>query len=260
MSESTDLNPTNRFTGLADIYARHRPDYPAAALAYIVQRGQLRADSLVADIGCGTGISSRQFAQLGFQRVIGIEPNADMRRQADAASMGPGTVPPVFREGTAEATGLGDATADLVLAAQAFHWFVADAALREFHRILKPSGWVALVWNERDESDPFTGAYGDLVRSHCQAAEVEGTRQRSGEPLLVSPYFQRGERAVFSHEQVVDEEGLIGRAMSVSYAPREPERAAAFQAALRDVFARFQRTGQAVMRYQTTVISAQRRD
>jgi SAM-dependent methyltransferase len=259
MSEPADLNPTSRFTGLADIYARHRPDYPAAALGYITQRCELRPAALVIDVGCGTGISARQFAQLGF-RVIGIEPNADMRRQAEATGVPPGIVAPVFRDGTAEATGLADASADLVLAAQAFHWFVADAALREFHRILKPAAWAALVWNERDESDPFTGAYGELVRSHCQAAEVEGTRQRSGEPLLVSSYFQRGERAVFSHDQVVDEDGLIGRAMSVSYAPREPERAAAFQIALRDVFARFQQAGQVVMRYQTTVISAQRRD
>jgi ubiquinone/menaquinone biosynthesis C-methylase UbiE len=259
MSEPADLNPTSRFTGLADIYARHRPDYPAAALAHIVQRCELRYDSLVVDVGCGTGISARQFAQLGL-RVIGIEPNADMRRQAEAVAVPPGTAGPVYREGTAETTGLGDATADLVLAAQAFHWFVADAALREFRRILKPGAWAALVWNERDESERFTGAYGDLVRSHCQAAEVEGSRQRSGEPLLVSPYFQHAERAVFGHEQVVDAEGLIGRAMSVSYAPREPERAAEFQAALRDVFGRFQHAGQVVMRYQTTVISAQRRD
>jgi SAM-dependent methyltransferase len=259
MSEPADLDPTRRFTGLADIYARHRPGYPVAALAYIVQHCELRPDSLLVDVGCGTGISTRQFAQLGF-RVFGIEPNADMRRQAEAVTMPPGAVAPIFRDGTAEATGLADASADLVLAAQAFHWFVADAALREFHRILKPGGWAALVWNERNESDPFTGAYGEVVRSHCQAAEIEGSRQRSGEPLLLSPYFQRGERAVFSHEQVVDEDGLMGRAMSVSYAPREPEHAAAFQAALRDVFARFQQAGQVVMRYQTTVISAQRRD
>src|SRR5262245_27098928 len=131
MSEPADLNPTGRFTGLADIYARHRPDYPAAALAHIVQRCELQPDSLIIDLGCGTGISARQFAQLGF-RVIGIEPNADMRRKAEAAGMPPGTVAPVFRDGTAEATGLGDASADLALAAQAFHWFVADAALREF--------------------------------------------------------------------------------------------------------------------------------
>lgn len=259
MSDLANLNPIGRFSGLADVYARHRPDYPQAALAYIVKRCQLRRGSLVVDVGCGTGISARQFAQLGFE-VIGIEPNAEMRKQAEGVTVESGTIAPVFRDGSAEATGLEDGSADLVLAAQAFHWFVAEVALAEFGRILKPGGWVALVWNERDESDPFTGAYGELVRGHCQADVVEKSRQRSGEPLLASPCFQRGERVQFRHEQSVDENGLIGRALSVSYAPRAPERLEVFKSALREVFGRFQKDGQVVMRYQTTVVSAQRPD
>jgi SAM-dependent methyltransferase len=146
-----------------------------------------------------------------------------------------------------------------VLAAQAFHWFELDDALREFHRILKPAGWAVLLWNERDESDPFTAAYGAVQQSVSDAAAMEQSRQRSGEPILVHPQFQNAERVRFSHEQVLDEEGLLGRALSVSYAPRDPIAVEAFKEALQRVYTRFQQGGRVVLRYQTTVVVAQRR-
>src|SRR5690606_4672034 len=106
---------------------------------------------LLVDVGCGTGISTRLFAARGV-RVLGIEPNADMRRQAAQTPPPGGGSPPEYRAGTAEATGLPAGCARAILAAQAFHWFDPDGALREFRRILEPGGWVALMANERDES------------------------------------------------------------------------------------------------------------
>lgn len=251
-------DPTGRFTGLAEEYARSRPDYPAAAIDFVLERCRLQAGSMLIDVGCGTGISSRLFAARGLQ-VVGIEPNAEMRRHAEAHAPAASAPAPVYREGRAEATGLADACADSVLAAQAFHWFQAEAALREFHRILKPNGWLILMWNERDESDPFTAAYGAVIRSTVEAARLEHERHRAGERIFSSPLFTATQRAEFSHSQALDEAGVLGRAMSVSYAPSETEQRALYQSRLREEFARFARDGTVVMRYRTTVYTAQRK-
>ncbi|MFO0927726.1 MAG: class I SAM-dependent methyltransferase [Gemmataceae bacterium] len=255
MTDLTGHNPRGRFTGLAELYARCRPDYPAAAIDWIVARCGLGPGSLLVDVGCGTGISARQLAARGIP-VIGVEPNADMRRQAEAAGG-----PPHLRyhPGTAEATGLPDGVADTVLAAQAFHWFDAPAALAEFHRLLRPDGWAVLVWNERNERDPATAAYGAVLTSAPGASTIESERFRAGRALLESPLYQDGEVRAFAHSQPLDDDGLVGRAFSASYAPREAPHAEAFEKALRDVFARYQRDGVFDLRYVTTVYLARRR-
>lgn len=259
MAELSRWNPTGRFTGLADIYAKYRPGYPVEAVDFILRRCALGDGSGLVDVGCGTGISSRLFAARGV-RVIGIEPNAEMRAAAEAGSTPDGCPTPIYREGRAEATYLPTQGADAVLAAQAFHWFDADAALREFHRLLRPGGWAILLWNERDESDPFTAAYGAVIRSAPEAKAVEMPRGQAGEPLLKSALFQDAERKVFRNEQTLNEEELVGRAFSASYAPREPAPAAAFTAALQLVFAANQRQGNVVLRYETSVYVGRRRD
>jgi ubiquinone/menaquinone biosynthesis C-methylase UbiE len=252
MSELSNLDPTGRFSGLADIYARCRPDYPTAAIDFVLERCGLKPGDLVVDVGCGTGISTRLLARRGL-RVIGIEPNADMRERARNETPPRDGPAPEYREGAAEATGLPDHGADAVVSAQAFHWFDAPRALAEFARILKPSGWVALLWNERDTSDPFTRDYGAVVRAFKQAVHVEDTRQRSGQAFLTSPLFERQTLNDFSHEQVVTEEEMIGRALSASYAPRESHERAQLESGLRRVFAAYSEQAKAVLRYRTSV-------
>ena len=183
MADLSGYNPLDRFQGLAQLYARHRPSYPAAAVAFILETCGLGPDTLLVDVGCGTGISSRLFAARGVP-VLGIEPNDDMRHQAEAEPLPPAGSVPSYRQGSAEATGLPNGVAAAVLAAQAFHWFDAAKALREFHRILRPGGQVVLIWNERDETDPFTAAYGAVIRSTPDAAAVEMPRGQAGAALL----------------------------------------------------------------------------
>jgi len=250
-------NPTGRFSGLAEGYQRYRPSYPAAAIDLIVQRGGLGPTALLVDVGSGTGISARLFAVRGVP-VLGIEPNDDMRAQAESIAVPPGQPVPRYLAGRGEATGLADGCASAVLSAQAFHWVEAAAALREFHRILKSDGWVALMWNERDESDPFTAAYGEVIRAVPGAAAVEGPRRQAGEPLLASPLFEDGSRHTFVAEQMLDEEGLLGRAFSASYVPRHGPAAEAVARQLRELFARSQQRGQVVLRYETSVYLARR--
>jgi ubiquinone/menaquinone biosynthesis C-methylase UbiE len=257
MADLAQCNPTGRFTGLAELYAKSRPSYPVAAVDWIVDHCGLESGCRLVDVGSGTGISSRLFAQRGLH-VLGLEPNAEMRAKAEGAS-DPAAVPPTYVDGRAEQTGLPDHYADAVLAAQAFHWFEPESTLREFHRILKPNGWVMLLWNERDDRDPFTAAYSAIVRSTPEAAAVELPRSHAGEPLLHSPLFQNAQRVVFANEQLLDEANLQGRAFSASYAPRQPTAAEAFAEALKVVFARFQQDGQVRLQYETSVYVGRRR-
>src|SRR6516162_8605378 len=252
MTELYRLNPTGRFSGLAGVYAQSRPDYPSSAIDYLIGHCCLGPRSLVVDVGSGTGISSRLFALRGLH-VIGIEPNDQMRQKALAELVPEDCPPPEYRAGTAEATGLAAGCADLVLAAQAFHWFEPLRALAEFKRLLKPGGWTGLMWNERDESDPFTAAYGEAFRADPEARALERERAKSGQHLLASSLFHAAERRTFPHEQSLDGAGILSRAFSASYAPQEATRAEILATALQSAFARFQHGGRVVLHYESSV-------
>lgn len=257
MHDKSKYNPTERFTGLADVYASSRPSYPTAAIDYIMKRCNLAPGSVIADVGCGTGISSRLFGarELG---VLGIEPNFEMREKA-RADRSPGSSGVAYMEGTGENTGLGDGEVDAVIAAQAFHWFDPQAALREFHRILIAQGWLVLMWNERDEKDPFTAAYGEVIRTAAETKDVEVERGKAGEPLFHTPLFDNVERITFENEQICDQLGLITRACSASYAPKEGDALRKFKRQLNAVFMEYANDNDEVaIKYETAVYSGRR--
>ncbi|CAN5310640.1 class I SAM-dependent methyltransferase [soil metagenome] len=250
MTELSKHNPTNRFSGLAEVYAKSRPSYPSDAIEFILSHCGLTTDSTVVDIGAGTGISSRLLAAQG-PTVIGVEPNDDMRAQAESESLDCENLS--FLKGTAEETLLLDNVADAVLCAQAFHWFRAEESLAEFKRILKPSGWTVLMWNERYEKDAFTKTYGDLLRELPETLAVELPRGRAGQALLDTKTFSNQEVKHFTNQQIMDEEGLIGRAFSASYAPKEKDVAEQFTVKLRSLFKEFAQDGTVTLTYETSV-------
>ena len=252
-----EQDPLGRFSGLEANYDRHRPDYPSEAVEFIIRTACLGPHSLLVDVGCGTGISSRLFSARGIP-VVGVEPNAAMRSQAE--SIAAGKPAPVYRAGRAEETGLSDACADAVVSAQAFHWFEPEQALAELHRILKPAGWVFLMWNERDENDGCTAAYGDVIRTAPNASEMEQGRHRAGEALARSPLFGEATLQVFAHRQLLDNAGLLGRAMSISYAPRDPGGIETWRQALRQVFEHYEEQGHVRLVYRTSVYLARRKE
>lgn len=227
------LDPTSRFTGRADDYDRHRPTYPPEAIDALLE-GLGEPSRLIAiDAGAGTGISARLLAARGL-RVIGVEPNESMRHTGRTRS--PDGV--AWLGASAEATGLRSSGVDLVLCAQSFHWFEPSAALAEFHRILAPAGRVALMWNDRREEDPFTAAYTALLRV---ASRNHPALDRPDPSLwLRESRFVTGVRTLaFDHSQEHDLPGLIGRAMSASYAPREGAAHEALIDGLGGIHARF---------------------
>lgn len=209
------LNPLTRFSDRAEDYAKYRPTYPTEAINIILEGNSNLPQIVAADIGAGTGISSRLLAGRGV-KVVAIEPNQAMR---EAAQPDPKVE---FREGTAEATNLTDESVDLITCFQAFHWFNPEPTLFEFHRILKPTGRLAVIWNNRDLSDEFTQEYSKIISEISQKHPAE-SRMKSVEPLLQTNYFVNVREYNVASNQKLDLTGLIGRATSSSYIPREGE-------------------------------------
>ncbi len=243
------MNPLSRFSDRAEDYAKYRPSYPEEAIALILEGLGHPSQLAAADIGAGTGISSRLLAQRGV-RVIAIEPNAAMRTSAEPHPL------VESRDGSAEATNLCDRSVDVVTCFQAFHWFDPEPTLSEFHRILNPSGRLALVWNDRDTDDEFTQGYTQLVKIASNNHPAE-SRLVSVEPLLSSPLFPDVRRYTFTYRQKLDLEGLIGRVRSVSYIPQAGPELEQLISGLKELHGRFcDENGFVYMTYHTSVYLA----
>lgn len=247
MPERDSLDPRRRFEGAAGGYARHRPGYPEPLVDWVVAESALETGEGVADVGCGTGILTRLLAGRGL-RVVGVDPSEDMLAQARAGGDGA-----VYRRGEAAATGLDAGSVGLVTVAQAFHWFDLDLALAEFHRVLRPGGHVAALWNIRGEG-AFMAGYDALLRRLSSQYQVldswEATLARlKRHPRVVAPR-ERRER----HAQCFDFDALRGRAWSSSYVRHGVEDAAGFDAALRALFDAHARGGTVEFPYRTVAL------
>jgi len=242
------LKPTERFSGRVDDYVRYRPGYPSEALKPLIRECSLGPRARVADIGAGTGIWTGRLLDAGC-RVVALEPNREMRL-AGRRRLGEGDRVS-WLAGTAEDTGLADASVDLVTAAQAFHWFDRRRARAELARVLEPGGWMAVIWNERHkQSTPFLVAYERLLVDWA----IDYQRldhSRIGRPdleLFFAPAPVREFRC--DNRQLLDLEGLEGRLRSCSYAPG-PEHPdyTPMMADLKRVFADCQEDGRVAIDY-----------
>lgn len=242
------MNPLSRFSDRAEDYAQYRPSYPEATIDLILQG--LLPPVIAADVGAGTGISARLLADRGVQ-VWAIEPNLAMRQAAIAH---PGVT---LQASTAEQTGLPDEAVHLVTCFQAFHWFEPIATLREFHRILKPDGRLAIVWNERDRADPFTQRYSDVVRQLSNQHPAE-SRVQAIQPLFDSPDFHNVRQQTFQYQQTMDFTGLVGRARSISYIPNDATSQHRLMTELQALVDQWMDDqGQVTLSYHTTVFLAE---
>jgi SAM-dependent methyltransferase len=212
----TVSNATSRFSDRVENYIRYRPGYPPEALAALSAECGLTPAHVIADIASGTGIWTRTLLENG-NAVFGVEPNVDMRQAGERLLAGF----PKFTSvaGTAEATTLADESVDFVTAAQAAHWFDRERSRQELVRILKPGGWLVLLWNEREtDTTPFLREYEQLLLTYgTDYAEIrhERTTDEVNEFFDPAPYQER----VFTMRQEFDYVGLEGRLLSSSYAP-----------------------------------------
>ena len=212
-------NATSRFSDRVENYVRYRPGYPPEVLTTLKAECGLAPSQVVADTASGTGLWTRTLLENG-NAVFGIEPNREMRAAGQRLLAGFSKFTSVA--GSAEATTLPDQSVDFVTAAQAAHWFDREKARREFVRILKPGGWLVLLWNERlTDSTKFLRDYEQLLLDYgtdYEEVRHERTTDAVNEFFDPAPFKQR----VVEMRQEFDYAGVEGRLLSSSYAP-EPE-------------------------------------
>jgi SAM-dependent methyltransferase len=185
------------FETVAAEYERHRPDYPEEALRWAAETLGLEPGARVLDVGAGTGKLTRGLVAIGFD-VVAVEPGAPMLEQLRRA------VPEAEAlDGRAEAIPLPDASVDAAFAAQAFHWFERERALPELHRVLRPGGGLALLWNWWDERDPLQRELGELIG-------YAGHHPYRDEELPAEPWFRELGRTVVESTQESSPDALTG--------------------------------------------------
>jgi ubiquinone/menaquinone biosynthesis C-methylase UbiE len=213
----TFTDSKQRFSNRVTDYVRYRPGYPSAVRDVLRAECGLKSGHVIADVGSGTGFLSELFLKNG-NRVFGVEPNEPMRLAGEEYLASYDGF--VSINGSAESTTLDDASVDFVTTGQAFHWFDQNAARREFVRILKPAGWVVVIWNERlTDASPFVREYEDLLRKF--GTDYASVKESYPNEQHMRDFF--GADAYSSHTlpnfQEFDFDGVAGRLRSSSFIP-----------------------------------------
>lgn len=252
----TFADAKERFSNRVADYARYRPSYPTGMVQVLREECGLRPEHVVADIGSGTGLLTKLFLDYG-NRVFGVEPNPEMRAAGEAFLRQYANFRSVT--GAAEATTLAACSVEFVVAGQAFHWFKPVATRAEFQRILKPGGWVVIAWNDRRLDETlFSREYENLLRHF--GTDYVSVRDAYPEAQTIRDFLndgRLGSRDLPNH-QIFDWQGLCGRLLSSSYAPKEGHpNFAPMMAELQRLFSVNQQDGRIRMDYFTRVYFGQ---
>lgn len=246
------MKPTERFTSRVEEYRRFRPGYPAAIVDLLEKECGLTSAARVVDVAAGTGLLSEIFLERGYA-VEAIEPNEKMRAACETLR----ERWPQLRcsDGTAEATGLPNASADLITVAQAMHWFDLDRTRAEFVRLLRPEGWCAVMYNHRRMGgDALHDGY-ERILLDFGIDYLKVQRQHMTEEKLAAFFAPSvAKQAVFANAQQLTMEGLEGRIVSSSYMPQPGHgRYAEMRAAIEKLFAGNQKDGVVTLQYDCVV-------
>ena len=252
----TAKNATTRFSSRVDDYVKYRPHYPLEILDLLAAKCAMTPDSVVADVGSGTGILTRLFLENG-NPVIGIEPNREMREAGEKYLADYARFTSV--DGTSELSRLPAKTVDFILAGQAFHWFDQIKTRTEFQRILNDEGYVVLVWNDRRvDSTPFLRDYESLLQQLATDYNEINHKNVQDKAVFTAFFGAMPSEAVFDNVQRFDFAGLMGRLNSSSYVPGvdDPRHALLAQRA-KEIFDAHQVEGQVTFEYDTRVYFGQ---
>jgi SAM-dependent methyltransferase len=240
-----ELDGVTSFSSRAEDYAFSRPGYPWEAIAYIL-RHVAHARPCIVDVGAGTAQGTRALA-LGAGFAIGLEPNLEMIRAAPAD-------PRVgWLRGRAEHLPLLSRSVDLLTVFGAFHWFKPEAFLGEARRVLRPSGRLALVWNDWDHRDPFTAEFVRLMRGQAGDRPPED-REAEVAPLYETTHFVHVDRRSFPLHHRLDLRGVLARMRSVSYAPNGGCLWESLERELRALFERHANANESITHHYTTEV------
>lgn len=207
----------DKFNGMGKIYSKYRPSYPFGFIDYLFTDVGISQSSTIADIGCGTGILTRQLLEKGC-KVYGIEPNADMRVIAENNLKD--FIGFTYVDGSAENTTIDDNSVDYITVAQAFHWFDMEKFKKECQRILKPGGKVILVWNNRDNKSELVMENYKVNHKYCKNFKgfSGGMYDKINDDDFSDFFNSKYETKVFLNNLIFDMDGFIGRNLSSSYA------------------------------------------
>lgn len=212
-----ELKNEERFTNKADLYKKFRPTYPKEFIDYLYSQAGFSRESVIADIGSGTGIFSRLLIERG-SFVYCVEPNEDMRRTAEKDLSDFKNFASV--NASAENTGLKTQSVDFVTAAQAFHWFNREAFKSECKRILKDNGKIVIIFNNRDSEHEVVKKDYEIREKYCvdRKGLGQGFTKNAVNNFFLNNDF---EYQTFRNDLIFDKESFIGRNLSASYAPKE---------------------------------------
>jgi SAM-dependent methyltransferase len=211
-----------KFDGMGKIYSQFRPSYPQEFIEYLFSNVGISINSIIADIGSGTGILTQQLLEK-CNRIYAIEPNDDMRRVAEIDLRGYANY--ISVNGTAENTTLQNESIDFITVAQAFHWFDRKTFKKECQRILKPNGIIILVWNSRDEKSKLVIENDEINRKYCPNFKgfSGGMRGATSDDDFSDFFCGSYEVKLFDNPLKFDKQGFIGRNLSASYALKETD-------------------------------------
>jgi ubiquinone/menaquinone biosynthesis C-methylase UbiE len=252
MPSKKSFHPTTRFLNRVNDYIKYRPTYPAELIQFLTNTLGCWPGCRVVDVGSGTGIFSELLLNAGA-KVTGVEPNAEMRAAAESMLAKYADFTSV--NGTAEKTSLPDASADMIVAAQAYHWFEPQVTRHEFQRILKPGGYAVLIWNDRKTTNSlFATEYENFIkRFNIDYQQVNHKNLDENEIRQFLSADGYGKMS-FYNDQELDYEGLLGRLTSSSYMPGiDHPKYAELAQALRELFDQHQINGKVRIEYDCKV-------
>jgi len=200
------------FDKAAEVYERARPGYPTEAIDYLIEQLHVPPKGTVVDLAAGTGKLTRELVARDLN-TIAVEPVEGMRRTFSSV------LPDVpILAGTAEEMPFEDHSVDAITAAQAAHWFDAKRAVVEFHRVLRPGGRIALMWNVRDESFDWVRRVTEIIDPYERANGTPRYKHRAWQPPFdESPLIKAVGKQSFPYAQPMTLQGFLDRFNSCSF-------------------------------------------